>query len=82
MAIRKGWRFTSGFLLTAVGVALFSVCIVGHAGTIDYIRLVMGAGTTIGKGRLAMLRSGIYPLAMPNLTGLLYACGDNSCALR
>lgn len=75
LAIRKGWRFTGAFLVTAAAIALFSVYLVGLPGTADYVRLCLDAGATIGKGRVAFLRSGIYPLAMPNFTGLLYACG-------
>lgn len=74
LAIRKGWRFTNGFLLTALGVVLFSVAITGRTGTTDYIRVLLDSGASMGQSKLAMLKVGVSPLGMPNLAGLLYAC--------
>lgn len=75
MAIWKGWRFTAGFLLTALGVVIVCIRIVGSAGTTAYLRLLLGAGSAIDRTLLAQERMGLFPLSMPNLSGLLYAGG-------
>lgn len=69
IAIRRGWRFSSGFLLTAVAVGVSCTAIVGRAGVASLIRLLTNT-TSVAEGS-----AGIYPAAMPNLSGFLYACG-------
>lgn len=75
IAIRRGWRFAVGFLVTSVGLALFCIGIVSRAGTISMLQLISSAASSAGKSTLAQRVMTIYPLAMPNLEGLLYACG-------
>lgn len=75
IAIRHGWRFAKGFLLTSAAVALLCFGIVGTAGLKDYVRLLLGV-TYIDKAELA-LRIAVSPLpdSMPNIAGLIYGCG-------
>ncbi|MGH9586221.1 MAG: glycosyltransferase family 87 protein [Acidobacteriaceae bacterium] len=74
VAIRQGWRFTSGFLITASGIALLCFGIVGAAGTREYVRLLL-AGAAVDKSIVAQHVMGLSPsLARTNIAGLLYAC--------
>lgn len=74
IAIRQGWRFTRGFLITSLGIALLCFGIVGAAGTREYVRLLL-AGAAIDKGIVAQHVMGLSPsLARTNIAGLLYAC--------
>jgi hypothetical protein len=75
IGIRRGRRFAAGFLITAAAVAALCVGIVGWAATVEFIRVLAGAATAMNKSRIVKLRMGVYPYAMPNLAGLLYACG-------
>ncbi len=75
VAIRQGWRFCSGFLLTAVAMGLTSIGITGISGTAQYVRILSGATSAIGKSAVAQQHLNVFPQSMPNLTGLLYAAG-------
>lgn len=75
IAVRYGRRFTYGFLLTAAGLVLVSISILGKAGSMEYIRVISGAASAIDKSAEAQQILNISPLAMPNMTGLIYACG-------
>jgi len=75
MAIRRGWRFSSGFLLTAVAVGLSCLAIVGRTGAASLIRLLTNTTSVAEKNGSALHGVGINPLAMTNLAGFLYACG-------
>jgi len=66
------WRIVSTFVLTAVTAVVTSVALSGLSGFLTYptYLLSMSAGlTTSGE----QLRYGTYPLAMPNIFGLLFA---------
>ena len=75
IAMRRGWRFSLGFLLTAVAVGLSCFSIVGRAGMASLIRLLTNTTSVTEGNALSLHRAGIYPAAMPNLSGFLYACG-------
>lgn len=75
IAVRRGWRFSSGFLLASSGVALLCLGIGGPGGMTNYVRLLSGASSAIDRSVVAQQRLSVFPLAMPNLAGLLYACG-------
>jgi hypothetical protein len=75
IAIRRGKRFASGFLLTAAGLVLLCFGIVGMEGVKDYIRLLLGVAY-IAKTDLATKITVVpAPYCMPNLGGLLYGFG-------
>lgn len=76
LAIRRGWRFSSGFLLTAVAVGLSCLAIVGRTGAASLFRLLTNTTSVAEKNGSALHGVGIKPLAMPNLAGFLYACGS------
>lgn len=75
IAVRRGWRFVAGFSAAGTGVALLCLGIGGGEGMAGYLRLLLGATSAIDKSRLAQQRMSVFPLAMPNLSGFLYACG-------
>jgi hypothetical protein len=75
VGLRCGWRFIGGFLAAAAGVAVVCVGIAGKNGTADFGRLLLNAGSAIGKTASAEVSIGVYPSAMPNIAGLLYAAG-------
>ncbi|HEX5234461.1 MAG TPA: glycosyltransferase family 87 protein [Silvibacterium sp.] len=75
IAIRRGWRFASGFLLSSAGVALLCLAVGGRSGIANYFRLLSGAGSAIDRSAIAQQRLSVFPWAMPNAAGLLYACG-------
>lgn len=73
IAIRRGWRFAAGFLVTSAGVALLCIGIVGVAGMRALARLLFSATTAIDTNTIVHRGMGL-PSAMPSLAGLLYAC--------
>lgn len=75
VAIRRGWRFIAGFVIASVGVALLCLGVGGFSGMGNYFHLLTGATSAVGKSALAQQTLSVFPLAMPNLSGLLYACG-------
>ena len=75
IVVRRGWRFATGFLVASAGVLLVCLAIGGPAGMTHYVRLLLGATSAIDKSALAQQRLSVFPWAMPNLAGLLYACG-------
>jgi hypothetical protein len=75
IGIRRGWRFITGFLVASAGVTLLCLGVGGLSGMSAYLRLLTGASSAVGKSALAQQRLSVFPLAMPNLSGLLYACG-------
>lgn len=74
VAIRRGWRFSAGFLISCSGLFLLSVCIVGRTGAVDYVHLLTGAVSTVDKSVLAQ-KLALDPRTMQNIAGLIYACG-------
>lgn len=74
IAIRRGWRFATGFFLASTAIVLLCFAIVGLAGTADYIHLLSGVTSSIDKSLFAHTMSP-PPRAMANLSGLVYACG-------
>lgn len=77
-AIRSGWRFATGFLATSVGVGLLGIAIVGRAATVSLIKLLSGAASATQEGAIAHQLMSVYPPRMPNLAGVIYACGARS----
>lgn len=75
LVIRRGWKFAGGFLATGAAVTALSICIVGRTGVAALIQLVHGAAGAINKGAAEQQRVLEIPRAMPNLDGLLHACG-------
>jgi hypothetical protein len=82
IAIRRGWRFSLGFLITAAGVVALCVGIVGRTGVVSLIHLLSAGSLSSDQGSVAQRTMAIYPLAMPNLLGLLYACGSRMLSSR
>jgi hypothetical protein len=72
LALRRGWRFSTGFLVTSALVVLLSIGLIGHAGSAEYVHLLSSAASASTP---AQQRLTINPLAMPNLLGLLYTLG-------
>lgn len=75
IAVRRGWRFSAGFLVASTGVTLISVGLVGRPGTADYFSLLYRSSSAVDRSAFAQQTLSVFPLAMPNLTGLLNACG-------
>jgi hypothetical protein len=75
IGVRRGWRFANGFLIGSAAVAVVSIAAVGMTGTEKYIRLLLGAVSAVDQNTIAQQKINVFPYAMPNLTGLLYACG-------
>jgi Glycosyltransferase family 87 len=75
IALQRGWRFLGAFLAAAAGIALVCVGITGTNGTADFVRLLFNAGSAMGKSTSTEVNIGVYPSAMPNIAGLLYAIG-------
>lgn len=69
----RGRRFFAGFVAAAVGVALLCLGLIGKAGAASLMMLLIGATSGTRLGVTTGMR--VYPTAMPNLEGLLYACG-------
>lgn len=74
IAIRRGWRFTGGFLLASAAIVFLCLAIVGVAGAADYVHLLSGVTSSIDKSLFAQTMTP-PPRAMANITGLIYACG-------
>jgi hypothetical protein len=75
IALRRGWRFVSGFLVTSVGAVLLSVMIIGFKGAAEYVRVLAGAASAVDSNASVQQSMNVIPTAMPNLAGLLYSCG-------
>jgi hypothetical protein len=74
VAIRRGWRFAAGFLLASAAIVSLCLAIVGVAGAASYVHLLSGVTSSVDKTLFAQTMSP-PPRAMPNLAGLVYACG-------
>lgn len=74
ISIRRGWRFTAGFLLASAAIVLLCLSIVGIAGAAQYVRLLSGATSAINQSLLGQTLTPL-PRTMPNIAGLVYACG-------
>jgi hypothetical protein len=75
LVVQRGKRFLAGFAAVSAALLLLSTAIVGPAGMVAFLRDLAGAGSSIGKSQFLQQAMGIFPLTMPNLVGLLYACG-------
>ena len=75
IAIRRGWRFSLGFLMAAAGVVLLCFAVGGMVGMRSYVHLLLAAGSAVGKSALEQHSLTLSPLSMPNLVGLLYGFG-------
>jgi hypothetical protein len=75
LAWRK-WRVVSAFVVTAIIEVLASFALTGVNGFLSYptYLLSMSSGLTTSG---AQLRYGTYPLAMPNIFGLVFAIAGN-----
>jgi len=72
LAVRRGWKFSAGFVAAGTGVAALCVAIVGVHGIRSLLRLIT---LTSGASQSAAAQTIILePRAMANLRGLLYAC--------
>lgn len=70
-AVRRGRRFTAGFAVTAVGVALLCFAIVGRSGMASFAGLIHAATLEGDQSAQAQSAIAVFPGAMPNLVGLL-----------
>jgi len=70
-AVRRGRRFTAGFAVTAVGVALLCFAIVGKSGMASFVSLIHAATLEGDQSAQAKAAIAVFPEAMPNLVGLL-----------
>lgn len=75
IVVRRGVRFARGFLITAACLAVACVAIVGFSGTLSFVHLIRGAASAIGNTEAAHEMFSVYPIASPNLVGLIFACG-------
>lgn len=75
IAIRQRWRFSQGFLLTAGGLVMLSIGIVGSTGTMEYMRVLSGAASALDASAVAQHRMTVFPSLTPNIAGLLYVLG-------
>lgn len=71
IAIRRGWRFASGFLLGSTGVGLVSFCLIGLAGLKNYLRVMLGV-TYFDHPVARNIALVPEPSSMPNLAGLIF----------
>jgi len=70
-AVRRGRRFTTGFAMTAAGVALLCLAIVGRSGIASFVGLIHAATLEGDQSAQAQSAIAVFPGAMPNLVGLL-----------
>lgn len=75
LMVRRGRRFAGGFTLTATAVAALSVALTGWSGTRDFVHLLQGVSLSGDQSSKAQFVFAMHPFAMPNLFGLLFACG-------
>jgi hypothetical protein len=75
IAIRRGWRFSAGFIITSAAVVMLCIGLVGPGGMADLTRLLFSAAAAVDKSAVAQQSMNVFPAAMPTIAGLLYACG-------
>lgn len=80
VAARRGWRFAAAFAAAGVGVAALCLGMMGRAGAAALLHLLVAGSLARDQGAAAQQAMVIKPPAMPNLVGLLYACGTRHLA--
>lgn len=70
------WRFCIGFAVSGVVVGLGSVSLVGITQSVAYVRSLIHMSTSTSD--IHQLIYGIYPVAMPNIYGLLFGMFQRS----
>lgn len=75
LGVRLGRRFVVGFTLSAVAVAAVSLSITGVQGSLRWFHLMAQASVASHYDHHTQAVIAVYPLAMPSLNGLLFACG-------
>ena len=75
IALRRGTGFAKGFLITAACLVAACIAITGISGAVTFAHLIHGAASAIGNTAAAQKTFSVYPMASPNLAGLLFACG-------
>jgi len=69
----RQWRFVSGFLAGAAGLALISVALVGRTGVSVYVHAMSSmTKQTALNAAAAKVHYGMFPVDMPNLHGLTF----------
>lgn len=72
IAVRRGRRFTAGFLTAAVVVLLLCLALIGKDGIASLFHLLTRASLAGDQGAHAQQLMKVHPTQMPNLNGLLY----------
>lgn len=80
LTIRRGPRFAAGFLTAGTAIAALCVSLTGWAGTLEFVHLLRGVSLSGDQSAKAQFLFAMHPLAMPNLFGLLFACGTKYLA--
>jgi len=76
LSIRRGRKFISGFLSTALACAALSIWLTGIQGTQAFLHLLSSATLSTDHSVQAQYVEGIWLHAMPNLAGLFYLLGS------
>jgi hypothetical protein len=74
IAMRRGWSFTTGFLVASAAVITLCFGLVGRAGMSAWLHVLSASSLSRDQGTGTQHALGIHPLSMANLRGLLYAC--------
>lgn len=76
LCIRYGWRFLAGFASGGIVIAMMCISIVRLHGVDSFLGILKATSLMTGQSELAQGSMGVFPKAMPNLRGLLYALGS------
>src|SRR6185437_3488794 len=76
LCIRYGWRFLAGFVAGGVVIAMMCILIVRVHGINSFMAILKATSLVTGQNEMAQNSVGVFPKAMPNLRGLLYAMGS------
>ena len=72
-AVRRGWRFSAGFIAAAAAVTAACFALVGRAGMAAWLQVLSASSLASSQDAAAQHVMGIHPASMANLRGLLYA---------
>jgi hypothetical protein len=75
LVLWRGRRVLAGFATGSIAVALVSLGLVGVRGIQEFVKLLVMNSLIKDEARSAQLATSQFPVAMPNLRGLLYGCG-------
>lgn len=75
LTLRRGWRFGAAFACGAACVSALCVAITGWPATMQFFDLLRGVSLSGDQSASAQQMFVMHPFAMPNLFGLLFACG-------